>query len=417
MREIKWMSIIPLLGGMSLGVREAVGTKPSMFVSYPDFAANDMSIRNRWPEIPYLVLDPETNWFIKEEDAEIFKSLKEDIQICNGVPPCAGLSMLNSGGHADAKYGRGSDAVQNQWMYKSADFILEHVKPDVYFSENAPGLYTSLGEGVATRLSELAEETGYSFSIIKTNTKLHGIPQNRPRSFYFFWKSESAPIMSWYDRPMPVLPEYIKDVPRDAPYFNIDWATKLVEEDPFYQYIRKTLGPDYRQIIKESGSNSFFQYLDNVDKFAGIRDYLIEIEHDYLRTVDHMIYKRSIGKGYWDWSIHIFPEVTNATVSRNMQNTLHPTEERVLTLREYMHMMGLPHDFTIAGGAKNQNHIAQNVPVCTARDWTYEVVKFLNDELPLSGVHDIRQDNNGKRIDTKNVVRPSEVGSFITECL
>ena len=34
--------------------------------------------------------------------------------------------------------------------------------------------------------------------------------------------------------------------------------------------------------------------------------------------------------------------------------------------------MGLPHDFTI-DSAKNINHIAQNVPTCTARDYAEQV--------------------------------------------
>ena len=37
-----------------------------------------------------------------------------------------------------------------------------------------------------------------------------------------------------------------------------------------------------------------------------------------------------------------------------------------------MHLMGLPHDFTI-DSAKNINHIAQNVPTCTARDYAEQV--------------------------------------------
>ena len=38
---------------------------------------------------------------------------------------------------------RGSDAVQNQWMIRSAVFVLETIKPKCFWGENAPGLFTS----------------------------------------------------------------------------------------------------------------------------------------------------------------------------------------------------------------------------------------------------------------------------------
>ena len=42
-----------------------------------------------------------------------------------------------------------------------------------------------------------------------------------------------------------------------------------------------------------------------------------------------------------------------------------------------MHLMGLPHDFEI-DDVKNLNHIAQNVPTCTARDMTNQVCDHLD---------------------------------------
>jgi hypothetical protein len=54
--------------------------------------------------------------------------------------------------------------------------------------------------------------------------------------------------------------------------------------------------------------------------------------------------------------------------------------------------MGLPHDYELL--EKGQwNHIAQNVPTVTARDWTLEVIKYINGELPSSGQKLFRQNN------------------------
>ena len=63
-------------------------------------------------------------------------------------------------------------------------------------------------------------------------------------------------------------------------------------------------------------------------------------------------------------------------------------------------MMGFPEDFELVGGRSKLNHIAQNVPTCTARDITYEVMKYLDDDLDDSGLPFMRQNNVKKTYDT-----------------
>ena len=70
----------------------------------------------------------------------------------------------------------------------------------------------------------------------------------------------------------------------------------------------------------------------------------------------------------------------------------HPVEPRVLNLREYMHLMGLPHDYVLLNTTQ-WNHVAQNVPTATARDWTLEVIKYVQGKLPSSGEKLFRQNN------------------------
>jgi len=53
--------------------------------------------------------------------------------------------------------------------------------------------------------------------------------------------------------------------------------------------------------------------------------------------------------------------------------------------------MGLPDDFNLQ--SKRLNDVAQNVPTCTARDMTYEVIKYINGQLEDSGYANYKQDN------------------------
>jgi hypothetical protein len=107
--------------------------------------------------------------------------------------------------------------------------------------------------------------------------------------------------------------------------------------------------------------------------------------------INHIINKYSQGKGVWDDSPHFYTDVVNAIITKNMKTAVHPTEDRYLNNRELMLLMGLPNDFQLV--SKNWSVYTQNVPTFTARDWTNEVVKFVNGELELSEGRYIVQDN------------------------
>ena len=100
--------------------------------------------------------------------------------------------------------------------------------------------------------------------------------------------------------------------------------------------------------------------------------------------------------GWWDGSPLIFHEATNAIIAKNSA-IIHPGKERGITIREAMHLMGLPHDFEMTN--VYMNHICQNVPVTTATDWTHEIVRFLKGEIQEFGGDFVKQNNISQRID------------------
>merc|ERR1711974_407395 len=116
---------------------------------------------------------------------------------------------------------------------------------------------------------------------------------------------------------------------------------------------------------------------------------------EYLR---HTQEKRSRGLGYWDDSPRFMDgESFAAVMKKTMMWAVHPEEDRFLNAREFMHLMGLPHDFEI-GHINQINHIAQNVPTCTARDMTEQVLAFLRGDLEMTEYSFLKQDNISKCI-------------------
>lgn len=396
MKELNYACMIPLVGGMTIANQQVTGKDPFMIMSYTPFASNDSHIVKRLSHVPYIPLD----------EALLPKYVPQ-LDFVSTVCPCAGLSSYST-----AKKGHG--AKQNEWMYRSAEEILSRLHPRVMFGENAPGLYSSMGEGVGQDLFEIAQKYGYSFSIYKTNTRLHGIPQNRPRTFYFFWDSHEAPIMPWFKREKLSLVEYLKQVPKDALYHtsrDIESKREHLFEDETWCWLHAKFGAEARQKLWEKGH-------------ASIYDFAVENGHmpEMIRWFEENGYEKAAkraaaihekvqqGGNYWDNSMYIFKDEFNALIGRSMDSA-HPVENRSITLREAMHLMGLPHDFELTD-PKLAAHVTQNVPVTTAADMTRAVISFLNGELSSSGCKYFKQDNITET--TINVVSNNSLEGFFS---
>lgn len=389
---MKWGMIQPLIGGMGLGAYEAINKNPEFIIS--GGAPNDEKCINYFNNtkklnIPVIKMDGTYTEYDNIEDKKLFN----DIDIVVGVPICSGLSMLNSSN-------RGADAHQNDNMYQMAEFILNDISPKCYIFENAPGLYTSKdGKKVCDKLLKIAEKYNYSASIMKTDTFLHGIPQHRHRSFFFFWKTKTSPILKYDKKDTPFLTEYLKDVNDTMTHYN-DYL-KNPEDEYTFKYV-KAKNIDFRKELTRVGRSSLWQYFLHENL---LEDYIEFMKSDEkyargLKKALHVKSKLDAGLGFWDNSIYFEPKgYVNAVISKSIANCIHPTEDRHFNIRELFHLMGFPHDFELDNPIKNINMIAQNVPVKTAKFWVEEVMEVLNGNRKLSNGLYVKQNNEKQKID------------------
>jgi len=390
--SLRWSAIIPLISGMVLGAKKATGQGPEYILSYDAFESNDSHCRKNFPEVPYGLIDEGgIKW--DRPFAENIEGVDMVVSLC----PCAGLSALNSSTKAGSEKARGGDAIQNEWMYKSSEYVLEHIQPRVLWGENAPGLYTALGKKVADRLYEIAKKHGYSFSMIKTSTSKHGIPQNRTRSFYFFWKSETAPVLEWISKETESLEDYLEHTPKGL-YSDKYFMKTDLRKDPLYQWLTQVEGKTAHEAALEGNRSILIYMFKNQERINSGLDYLSkrtdEKSQKYLALV-----KRATQKRVWDSSPHINAVDIPAVVGRTLQQSVHPTKERWMNIQEIMWLMGIDETFELAHDGYQQ--ISQNVPVNTAADWTEQVIKWLDGGLADSGVNFMKQDNTVQRMDTK----------------
>jgi len=394
MQQLTHGAIIPLAGGFSIGATSIIGAPPKIIFSFKAFENNDKLylryLKQHGFEVPYYQLDD-----MDKNHMKFFIKKYGKIDFFHSVPPCSGLSQAAQ----RAKGSRGTCEV-NDWLYKAAEFILCCANPTVYAFENAPGLWTSSGEIVRERLIQIGLKYGYAITFYKTNTIKHGIPQFRPRTFGIYYKGCRAPILNYYNKETPLLAEYLKQIPKNTSlqdkYMNCD---SNINEYEITKFFKKIYGEDWKNEIYKTyrchlTSYDYLKRKNLTQEFRNFLDTLPNASEIVIRNTDHVIKKTEMGKnfrlGYR--VLGLDRDYVYAVITEMMNRTLHPVEERLINIREHMHLMGLPHDYEL-DGPKEYSKITQNVPVNTCMDITAEIVEIIKGNRMLSNNFALMQDN------------------------
>ena len=362
-----YASIVPLIGGETIAMQNVFKKRPTYIMSYEAFKANDSQLLEHYNnEVPYQLLDN-------------FTGHLREVDVVNAVCPCAGLSSLSPSSSTDNK--------ANDWMIESAKYVLGVSKPKVFWGENAPRLASKMGAPIVEKLKSIAQLNGYTMSLYKTKSKLHGLSQTRDRSFYFFWKGDRIPHLSFYDRPH----EKIEDTIRNAFVSDDDPMNALTNDrkptdNPFYQFVLNEL----------EGGITHKQFFEKIERTINPLDYLERAGIKYDRVSKWMsekgykkesircleIHKKlEAGGNIMRKTTEIPKDYIGAFVGHMPSWLTHPDEDRYLTIRECLEIMKMPKDFILQGGRTNLNMICQNVPVTTATDMAQNIKDWLDNKL------------------------------------
>lgn len=358
---MKHASIIPLIGGEAIGSERAFGSRPEYLLSYEAFAANDSHLVNWYGgEVPYLLVDKGAKAPYK-------------VDVMSTVCPCAGLSQMS--------HGFGDHNPNNQWMPKTTEYVLSDLQPTVLWGENAPGFAGKIGKNVRTELKAIGKKHGYTMSVYRTRSLLHGVPQVRERAFYFFWKGDKTPVFNFFNEPWKPIEDTIRD---ERANFQAEVINKKIpSEDPYYRYVLEvirggishrehcatveataTRGADMLTYIETHGHD----YRKHVAPWMKANGFEREVEKCYRRQD-----KLDAGGSVMRRGVIVPKDRIGAFVGHYPTSLTHPDQDRFITYREAMTIMGLPSDFELLNPKKSFNHICQNVPVKTAQDMASEV--------------------------------------------
>ena len=295
-------------------------------------------------------------------------------------------------------------------------FILEEIKPKILWGENAPALATNVGAFMKDKLLAIADAAGYNMSIYVTKTMLHGLPQIRRRSFYFFWKRDvfdnCVPVFNYYDRKMIKIRDLLLNIKSNSQLETISAKIPSVD-DPYYKYFLTVVknGMTHKDfsdsLVDDPTVENFFNVEIEMVKNMGISYEIIGKwmrENGYEKEADRCDRRhlKLTNGGNVMWRGTVIPvNYIGAFVVHMPYFVTHPTEDRYLNYREAMTIMGLPYDFELVDPENSVNHICQNVPYDTARDMATEIKAVLNGERVMERSSFIIQDNLSKTIRQK----------------
>lgn len=399
-QKYTYASIVPLIGGESLGLAEALGGQlPEYVLSYTPFKNNDKHyvdyIKSKGFSGTYTFLDEEPN------------HIAQYVDVVNSTCPCAGLSSLSTSSSGDS--------AVNEWMYKTAEYVLGTIGPKVFWGENAPRLYSASGSKVANRLHEIGQKYGYSLNLYYTESRLHGLSQKRGRTFYFFTKSVTAPIFDWYK----VESKTIEDT-LDLPYRNDDPMNILCtkedpKDNPWAAYCMYKKGvKNIKELYDTFDSSQNLIVLSDRglgDELHTVADWMEENGyHAGAKRARSMQLKVSDGKGYWAHGITIAKGVIPSLVAAMPYALINPHTQRYLTIRDCMRIMGMPEDFNLSHDKPILiiNHICQNVPVSTARDMMNNIIKYLDGKIQYGETNFVKQNNKNHSISYPTALKQQE---------
>ena len=387
--SITHASIVPLIGGETIGSQQAFGTEPLHFMSYDGFQANDSHILNYY--------DNRINYYLLDQGEA--PPVNERADVVSSVCPCAGLSMMS--------HGYGDHNPNNQWMGKTAEYILGEYKPKVFWCENAPAFAGKIGTNVRAQLREIGKKNGYTMSVYRTRSLLHGAPQVRERSFYFFWKDTQTPLLGYFNRPHKPIEEVIREVTSNFQMEPI--SNKTPSDNPYYKFVLEEIhGGRTHKEHSELVDNQFtksglcvFTYIErNGYNFKQVSEWMAKHGYDNEAEKSMRKYEKlKSGGNIMKRGVTIPKDYIGAFVGHYPKMLTHPDEDRFITYREAMTIMGLPQDFELLNPKQSSNHICQNVPVQTAKDMAGEVKKYIEGNAKMVDTDYIMQYNHSQKAD------------------
>jgi DNA (cytosine-5)-methyltransferase 1 len=297
-------------------------------------------------------------------------SENEDVDVVIGGPPCQGFSQANV-------QTRSADNPLNGLARRFLDVVKE-IEPTCVVLENVPQLLTMYEGKFKKSIVNTLEDFGYFVDHEVLSADDFGVPQARKR--VFFIGSKIGP---------PSFPEEaLGKIPTKNAIFDLPPLPKGGGGSEVMEY-NPTKNPSYEEITD-------FGYIDSLR--SGIEEDII-YNHQSTRNRERTFRRfehippggnwrdipEELMDNYTDRSRthdHIYQRIDQNDVSKTVANfrkqmMIHPTQDRLLSIREAARLQSFSDDYQFVGGGRcaKQQMVGNAVPVRLAEAVAYPILK------------------------------------------
>lgn len=351
---------------MSLGLEQA-GFRPLLTCELNDDArATYMANREGLPAYFKEVADVST--LTKANCRQLKDYLKEwkasgvaEVDLVAGGPPCQGFSGI---GHR-RNHAVDRDKIPSNFLFKQMVQVIKTVRPRMFLFENVRGIRTSSWNGNGTSvwdhvLAEFKGIKGYDVETALLHAKHYGVPQNRPRVFIvgirkdLGWKPGEETLPANGLLPCPVTTAQggnwvnvgdllgdLVDRNWDRDHVTAKYLTDA-KTDPQREVRRKGLKTKLR--FKQGDSLEEQVYTRHSKRVKDKFKYMIR--HDGKIRESDQTKKFAQRVLPLEWGKETGPTIT---VTSLPDDYVHPTQSRILTVREWARLQGFPDWYRFRG--------------------------------------------------------------------
>lgn len=273
---------------------------------------------------------------LPETKDKVFHELKvwkecfgvDDLDVLIATPPCQGMSVAN--------HKKGDELKRNSLVVESIK-ITQEVKPKFFIFENVRAFLNSICTDIDGKDKTIQEaismNLGGHYNILYriVNFKDYGCPSSRTRTLVIGVRKDLQDIAPFDVFPTQAAEKTLRETIGHLPSLTVMGE---ISSDDIYHNFRK-YAPHMESWISEikEGQSAF----DNED--------ITRIPHTVKNGVVVYNAKKNGDKytrQYWD---KVAPCIHTRNDIMASQNTVHPTDNRVFSIREVMLMMSVPYSF------------------------------------------------------------------------
>ena len=251
----------------------------------------------------------------------------EAVDIIIATPPCQGMSTAN--------YKKGDESKRNSLVVEAISIIKE-IKPKIFVFENVKAFLktdcTDISGEIIPIKESIYRNLGDDYHIYARviNFKEYGVPSSRPRTIVIGTKKEYIHYSPLNIFPLKTLQRTVRDAIGDLPSLSFGEISKTDTLHFFREY------PKYMEewISHINEGESAFQNPDPYKPYKMVGGEKVILKGAHMGNKFRRL--------FWDK-----PGACIATRNDQLasQDTIHPKDNRVLSIRELMRLMTIPEDF------------------------------------------------------------------------